>query len=160
MAQLVERSLPTLEVRGSNPVIGKNLCWMCTVNCIEKTKIKKRCRDRTFEKGKKLEKKSQKHFQNWTFGKVNPKAIFLSLKCSSFLIENFYDFTFNSRPVGQFNQTDIWPTDYLLRPRGKVTASPTWSGESFTHLVKWQLSSSAWMTASPTWSSEELHQIK
>ena len=36
VAQLVERSLPTQEVHGSNPVIGK------TLNCFEKTKIKKK----------------------------------------------------------------------------------------------------------------------
>ena len=37
VAQLVKRSLPTPEVRGSNPVIGKIV--YVTVNCIEKTKI-------------------------------------------------------------------------------------------------------------------------
>ena len=37
VAQLVERSLPTPEVRGWNPVIGEILF---TVNCIEKTKLK------------------------------------------------------------------------------------------------------------------------
>ena len=42
VAQLVERSLPISEVRGSNPVIGKNLYRTFTVNCIEKTKIKKK----------------------------------------------------------------------------------------------------------------------
>ena len=46
MAQLVERLLPTPEVRGSNPVIGKLLYWIFnylpTVNCIERTKIKKK----------------------------------------------------------------------------------------------------------------------
>ena len=42
VAQLVEQSLPTPEVRGSNKAIGKNLCWTFTVNCIEKTKIKKK----------------------------------------------------------------------------------------------------------------------
>ena len=42
MAQLVERSLPIPEVRGSNPVISKNLYRTFTVNCIEKTKIKKK----------------------------------------------------------------------------------------------------------------------
>ena len=36
MAQLAEWSLPTLEIRGSNPVI----VILITVNCIEKTKIK------------------------------------------------------------------------------------------------------------------------
>ena len=43
VAQLVEWSLPIPEVRGSNPVIGKNLftfvyCQLCN----EKTKIKKK----------------------------------------------------------------------------------------------------------------------
>ena len=47
VAQLVERSFPIPEVRGSNPAIGKNLfimnitfvyCQMCN----EKTKIKKK----------------------------------------------------------------------------------------------------------------------
>ena len=42
VAQLVERSLPLPEVRGSNPVLGKNLYSTFTVNCIEKTKIKKK----------------------------------------------------------------------------------------------------------------------
>ena len=47
MAQLVERSLPIPEVRGSNPVIGKNLFiyieHFFTVNCVlEKAKIKKK----------------------------------------------------------------------------------------------------------------------
>ena len=42
VAQLVERSLPIPEVHGSNPVIRKNLYRTFTVNCIEKTKIKKK----------------------------------------------------------------------------------------------------------------------
>ena len=42
VAQLVERSLPIPEVRGSNPVIGKIYWTFFTVNCIEKTKIKKK----------------------------------------------------------------------------------------------------------------------
>ena len=42
VAQLVERSLPIPEARGLNPVIGKKLYWTFTVNCIEKTKIKKK----------------------------------------------------------------------------------------------------------------------
>ena len=42
VARLVERSLPNPEVRGSNQVIGKNLYWTFTVNCIKKTKIKKK----------------------------------------------------------------------------------------------------------------------
>ena len=42
VAQLVERSLRIPEVQGSNPVSGKNLYWTFTVNCIEKTKIKKK----------------------------------------------------------------------------------------------------------------------
>ena len=59
VAQLVEPSLPTAEVRGSNPVIGKllpicmssfnnrSLCfilaiYLFTVNCIENMKIKKK----------------------------------------------------------------------------------------------------------------------
>ena len=39
VAQLVERSLPIPEVRGSNPVIGKKFILN---NCIEETKIKKK----------------------------------------------------------------------------------------------------------------------
>ena len=39
VAQLVEQLLPTPNVRGSNPVISK---IYITVNCIEKTKIKKK----------------------------------------------------------------------------------------------------------------------
>ena len=43
VAQLVEGSLPTPEVRGSNPVIGKLLLYymehLCTGNCIGKAKI-------------------------------------------------------------------------------------------------------------------------
>ena len=42
VAQLVERLLPIPEAHGLNPVIGKNLYWIFTVNCIEKTKIKKK----------------------------------------------------------------------------------------------------------------------
>ena len=43
VAQLVERSLPIPEVHGSNLVIDKLLyLTMFTVNCIEKTKIKKK----------------------------------------------------------------------------------------------------------------------
>ena len=42
VAQLVERSLLTSEVWGSNLVIGNNLYWMFTVNCFEMTKIKKK----------------------------------------------------------------------------------------------------------------------
>ena len=42
MGQLVERSLPITEVRGSNPVIGENLYSTFTVDCFEKTKIKKK----------------------------------------------------------------------------------------------------------------------
>ena len=44
VAQSVERSLPTPEVRGSNPVISIHFYMehLDTVNCIEKTKIKKR----------------------------------------------------------------------------------------------------------------------
>ena len=38
VVQLVERSLPTSEVHISNPIIAKLLC---TVNCNEKTKLKK-----------------------------------------------------------------------------------------------------------------------
>ena len=40
--QLVERSLLTLEVRSSSPVISKKLYLTFTVNCIEETKIKKK----------------------------------------------------------------------------------------------------------------------
>ena len=46
MAQVAERSLPTPEAQGSNPVIGKFLYLyvehLSTVNCIEKKKIKKK----------------------------------------------------------------------------------------------------------------------
>ena len=49
-ASLVMRSLPIPEVHGSNPVIGKNLYPRLTVNCIEKTKIKKRGREWPFFK--------------------------------------------------------------------------------------------------------------
>ena len=44
MTQLVEQSLLIPKVRGSNPVIGKKLYieHLFTVNCIEKTKIKKK----------------------------------------------------------------------------------------------------------------------
>ena len=43
VAQLVERSLPIPEVHGSNPVLDK-ICIenLFTVNCIEKTKIRKK----------------------------------------------------------------------------------------------------------------------
>ena len=42
VAQLAKRLLPTPEVRGSNPVIGEFYSTLLTVNCIEKTKIKKK----------------------------------------------------------------------------------------------------------------------
>ena len=44
MSQLVERSVPTPEVRASNPVTRKllNLEHLFTADCIEKTRIKKR----------------------------------------------------------------------------------------------------------------------
>ena len=45
MAQLVERSLPTSEIHGSNPIIGKAYqIFLCiSVNCnSEKTKIMKK----------------------------------------------------------------------------------------------------------------------
>ena len=43
VAQLVERSLPITEVRSSNPAIGKNYIeHLFTVDCFEKTKIKKK----------------------------------------------------------------------------------------------------------------------
>ena len=42
VAQLVERSLLIPEVSGLNPVIGKKLYSPFIVNCIEKTKIKKK----------------------------------------------------------------------------------------------------------------------
>ena len=44
VAQMVKRLLPTPELRGSNPVIGKLLYIerLFTFNCIEKTKIKKK----------------------------------------------------------------------------------------------------------------------
>ena len=41
VAQLVERSLPTPEVRGSKPVIDE-FVYLSTINCIVKTKIKKK----------------------------------------------------------------------------------------------------------------------
>ena len=48
VAQLVERSLPTPEIHGSNPVISKLLYrtfnCLSAANCIEKTKIKKKKR--------------------------------------------------------------------------------------------------------------------
>ena len=37
VTQLVERSLPAPEVRGSNPVIGRIFIHLLTINCIEKT---------------------------------------------------------------------------------------------------------------------------
>ena len=40
--QLVQRLLAIPGVRSSNPVIGKNLYWTYTINCIENTKIKKK----------------------------------------------------------------------------------------------------------------------
>ena len=43
VAQLVERSLQTQEIRGSNLVIGKfYLLLTAAKNCFEKTKIKKK----------------------------------------------------------------------------------------------------------------------
>ena len=45
VALLVERMLTTLEVCSSNPVLGKNLILHLSVNCIEKTKSRKRGRE-------------------------------------------------------------------------------------------------------------------
>ena len=42
MAQLVERLLPTPEIRGLNPVTFISDIYLSTVNCIEKTKIKEK----------------------------------------------------------------------------------------------------------------------
>ena len=43
VAQLVEQSLPTPKIRGSNPVIGKIVSTKYSPNCIiEKTKIEKK----------------------------------------------------------------------------------------------------------------------
>ena len=42
MAQLVERLLPVLEIRGSNPVIGKIYIEHFKLSTVEKTKIKKK----------------------------------------------------------------------------------------------------------------------
>ena len=42
VAQLVELSFSIPEVRGSNTVIGKHFNRTCTVNCIVKSKIKKK----------------------------------------------------------------------------------------------------------------------
>ena len=42
VAQLVEQSLQTTEVRGSNPVISKLLHITLYINCKEKMKIKKK----------------------------------------------------------------------------------------------------------------------
>ena len=43
MAKLIEQSLATPEICGSNPVIGKTLSTKLSTNCIiEKTKIKNR----------------------------------------------------------------------------------------------------------------------
>ena len=51
VAKLVERWLPTPVDRGSNPVIGKiYIEHLFTVNCIEKTKIRKRGREWPFKK--------------------------------------------------------------------------------------------------------------
>ena len=56
VSQLVERLILTPEAHGSNPVIGKLLyrIFNClpTVNCIEKTKIKKRGRNSPFLKNR------------------------------------------------------------------------------------------------------------
>ena len=42
VAQLVEQPLLIPEVRGSNPVIGKNFEHLFIINCIEKRKIKEK----------------------------------------------------------------------------------------------------------------------
>ena len=42
VAQLVEWSLPTTEVLGSNSIIGEIFIHVFTINCIEKTKLKKK----------------------------------------------------------------------------------------------------------------------
>ena len=47
---MVEQLLHIPEVRGSNPVIGENLYSTFTVNCFEKTKIKKKRPGMAFKK--------------------------------------------------------------------------------------------------------------
>ena len=42
MAQLVERSLPTPEICGSNPDGQRNFVNLFIINCVEKKKIKKK----------------------------------------------------------------------------------------------------------------------
>ena len=42
VAQLVEWSLPTTEVLGSNSIIGEIFIHVFTINCIEKTNLKKK----------------------------------------------------------------------------------------------------------------------
>ena len=87
MAQLVERSLPISEVRGSNPVIGKNLYRTFTVNCIEKTKIKKKrpgnahfLKDLCFEKNENKQKEAGiGPFLKTRFGASNVASKFVNL---------------------------------------------------------------------------------
>ena len=42
VVQLVERSLPIPEVRGSNPVIGKNYIEQCLLSTVLKTRNKEK----------------------------------------------------------------------------------------------------------------------
>ena len=77
VAQLVERSLPMPEVCGSNPVTGKYLYWTFTVNCIEKTKIKKK------RPGMAHLKNLPTHYieSNWDVGKMNERFLLWCFTC-------------------------------------------------------------------------------
>ena len=62
MAQLAERSLTIPEVRGSNPVIGKNLlilniCLLSTVHWKDKNKEKEAPRNGPYKKQKQIVEK-------------------------------------------------------------------------------------------------------
>ena len=68
MAQLVVRSLPTPEVRGSNPVIGKKIVGQCLLSTVLK-----------------IRKNKQKEAGNSLFKKsfhVRPFSLILSFQCT------------------------------------------------------------------------------
>ena len=131
VAQLVERSLPIPEVRGSNPVIGKNLYWTfvyCQL-CIKKTKIKKKRPGMAHFFKKKTKDENGPFLKSWCMGKcynikfhVNLSEIFKPInqihftndiitvpakKCILILSWSFF-------PVTTFGARNVWKIPKLL----------------------------------------------
>ena len=127
VAQLVERSLPIPDVRGSNPVISKNLFIHWTLVycqlCIEKTKIKeKRPGMAHFLKKQKIKKglflvtympflhycfQNRQHQIWWPIGPCWPGEKWLILiremKYRVWIIKHFYPFKKTQNPFASKN---------------------------------------------------------